>query len=206
MKVAWWLCRDQSREQRGQMWKYSARANLREDSKDKSAITAQENTDRPLLAKSAITIKQIVIFAISPNFQQHSTLPKTLVFSATSVKCRMEGEGGGLTFVTVAWFENQFWLQCIFENRLTVPRKVWTPHARLVWWTDKYRGKNLCIHLHSVDAYSYLRIDLNTCFVCLHLTGRKSFNELGGGTFDLSQTFYARFYVCFSIWPAKDLK
>ena len=120
-------------------------------------------------------------------------LPETLVSSAI---CK-------LIFLKL---ENQFWLQCIFENRLTVPRKVWTPHARLVWWTDKYRGKNLCIHLHSVDAYSYLRIDLNTCFVCLHLTGRKSFNELGGGTFDLSQTFYARFYVCFSIWPAKDLK
>ena len=107
MKVAWWLCRDQSREQRGQMWKYSARANLREDSKDKSAITAQENTDRPLLAKSAITIKQIVIFAISPNFQQHSTLPETLVSSAI---CK-------LMFLKL---ENQFWLQGIFETMLTL--------------------------------------------------------------------------------------
>ena len=73
MKVAWWLCPDQSREQRGDKCENTQRANL-SDSKDKSAITAQENTDQPLLSKSAITIKQIVIFAISPNFLQHSDI------------------------------------------------------------------------------------------------------------------------------------
>ena len=156
MKVAWWLCPDQSREQRGDKCENTQPANL-SDSKDKSAITAQENTDTPA------TFGQIRIHHQTDRDICHFTkFPTTLgyfgkFYSMTKRLVRMS------KYVSIYFFSNMTHQCCLmqmsdwsliwesiltsstFENSDTLD--VWTTHAMHVWYKLTNTVGNIFVYI-----------------------------------------------------------
>ena len=201
------------RTKRGQMWKYSASKSER--------LKGQIRNHRSGKYRPATFVQIRNHHQTDRDICHFTKFPTTLgyfgkFYSMTKRLVRMS------KYVSIYFFSNMTHQCCLmqmsdwsliwesiltsstFENSDTLD--VWTTHAMHVWYKLTNTVGNIFVYICTPPMLTVTSGPSNMCLMYLLLTGRKSFKELGCGTFDLSPDFYVRFYVCFSIWPVKDLK
>ena len=182
------------RTKRGQMWKYSASKSERlkgqirnhRSGKYRPATFVQirnhHQTDRDIC--------HFTKFPTTLNFYQ-----KFLLSGGRSVKHEMVWESN-CSFVSESILTSRyFWI------RLTLPCQV----VPMQDSSDKLTNTvgKIFVYICTTVMLTVTCGFSNTCFMCLHLTGRKSFNELGCGTFDLSRPFWPDFMFVLASDPRK---